>query len=140
MLGILLKFQFHKGTIRTSGALFLCVGLSHFNSIKVRLEHPAWKRVFHQRVFQFHKGTIRTPWLSVSPSPLPNFNSIKVRLERKKSHYITALPPNFNSIKVRLERPIARRRGVGRGFQFHKGTIRTYQEFVSYVNDEISIP
>ena len=59
-----LKFQFHKGTIRT------LQGKNH--------TRPS-------RPFQFHKGTIRT---SCGCNRLPeyqDFNSIKVQLERSES-------------------------------------------------------
>ncbi len=57
----ILKFQFHKGTIRTgvqsSYSVFLIL---HFNSIKVRLEHFSYGQLLPGITFQFHKGTIRT--------------------------------------------------------------------------------
>ena len=55
-----MRFQFHKGTIRTDNRLRNFVLILDFNSIKVRLElkTPLWKLVKHS-----------------------NFNSIKVRLE-----------------------------------------------------------
>ena len=53
-------FQFHKGTIRTSAPIFYVRCGSNFNSIKVQLEHLTHRHMFTAQVFQFHKGTIRT--------------------------------------------------------------------------------
>ena len=60
-MNYVILFQFHKGTIRTV-LLFLPVPiLSHFNSIKVRLElHERYYQYIQHLEFQFHKGTIRT--------------------------------------------------------------------------------
>ena len=76
------KFQFHKGTIRTSGnSVFVIQNVRNFNSIKVQLEQTS----------QLLKA-----------STLLYFNSIKVQLElvslsgRSTIHH-------FNSIKVQLE-------------------------------------
>ena len=57
------------------------------------------------------------------------FNSIKVRLELSLSQCKLRVRFYFNSIKVRLE-PIhtLRNRYKTIPFQFHKGTIRTYEE------------
>ncbi len=53
-------FQFHKGTIRTSGRVMMLHFVMYFNSIKVRLE-PHFTIIIKDRIlFQFHKGTIRT--------------------------------------------------------------------------------
>ena len=60
MLGILLKFQFHKGTIRTLLELHNLFKVPHFNSIKVRLELLVVLLLTRFALFQFHKGTIRT--------------------------------------------------------------------------------
>ena len=77
------RFQFHKGTIRTSRVRRRCASFRdfnsikvrleqvgnialnpfplYFNSIKVRLEHSAVsQRQRLEQAFQFHKGTIRT--------------------------------------------------------------------------------
>ena len=56
-------FQFHKGTIRTLALSALFGAYSHFNSIKVRLELTLGKVSVNRYRFQFHKGTIRTIWL-----------------------------------------------------------------------------
>ena len=55
-----LKFQFHKGTIRTLKHLTKLAIKSYFNSIKVRLEPMSISYLMSMRKFQFHKGTIRT--------------------------------------------------------------------------------
>ena len=54
------KFQFHKGTIRTLEPRRYQQVLSHFNSIKVRLELATLRNENRPSLFQFHKGTIRT--------------------------------------------------------------------------------
>ena len=99
----------------------------HFNSIKVRLELPAASHREGQRTsFQFHKGTIRTGVLLSTGITLLYFNSIKVRLELFPFSKFYLLLIHFNSIKVRLEPGSAE--GAGGElwqFQFHKGTIRT---------------
>ena len=75
------KFQFHKGTIRTSyGDKWDWLDF-HFNSIKVRLEPGFSSEVSFYHVFQFHKGTIRTNIIRLLLKLLQHFNSIKVRLE-----------------------------------------------------------
>ena len=58
---VLFLFQFHKGAIRTrldhrQSSLWVL----HFNSIKVRLEHPDFAAQVLAHLFQFHKGAIRT--------------------------------------------------------------------------------
>ena len=124
---VLLLFQFHKGTIRTRPCRDIPMQDSHFNSIKVRLEHflLVWSNRLAKNfnsikvrlepvnlqetagtkhLFQFHKGTIRTYWSRALQSPLcRNFNSIKVRLERRSLWPIYYFDRYFNSIKVRLE-------------------------------------
>ena len=54
------RFQFHKGTIRTSTNARTLIHISYFNSIKVRLELLRQEHACVYEVFQFHKGTIRT--------------------------------------------------------------------------------
>ena len=56
---------------------------------------------------------------------LRHFNSIKVRLEPSIFYGQSRTIRNFNSIKVRLEQGNREAHIRGRGFQFHKGTIRT---------------
>ena len=57
---LLQKFQFHKGTIKTSNCHCGLVFLSNFNSIKVRLKHKMVLSSIKTILFQFHKGTIKT--------------------------------------------------------------------------------
>ena len=57
---MVVKFQFHKGTIRTHGVMRPGDDLA---------------------LFQFHKGTIRTSQSRNQKDRIKNFNSIKVRLE-----------------------------------------------------------
>ena len=97
-------FQFHKGTIRTYGQYRHGHNQVDFNSIKVRLERLLdLTLISFLTVFQFHKGTIRTVIQVAVSIQISNFNSIKVRLE---------LSPYY------LDR-------ILQTFQFHKGTIRT---------------
>ena len=56
--------------------------VTHFNSIKVRLERVGAQGCFRLAPFQFHKGTIRTSLARMAESSCHHFNSIKVRLER----------------------------------------------------------
>ena len=48
--------------------------------------------------------------------------------------------PNFNSIKVQLKRPAGNIASSIIGFQFHKGTIKTYQTAFNLFTTMISIP
>ena len=55
------KFQFHKGTIRTTNTGKFYIKDTYFNSIKVQLEQMCFNlRLKVNIIFQFHKGTIRT--------------------------------------------------------------------------------
>ena len=55
------KFQFHKGTIKTSAPIDFIIIATHFNSIKVRLKLDIQLPVQNiLALFQFHKGTIKT--------------------------------------------------------------------------------
>ena len=58
---VLPTFQFHKGAIRTRHCFKMKAWVTHFNSIKVRLELNL-KNLTHtdKSLFQFHKGAIRT--------------------------------------------------------------------------------
>ena len=57
----LLKFQFHKGTIRTGAAAGAAAGGVPFQFHKGTIRTFHTKRVYRlPRLFQFHKGTIRT--------------------------------------------------------------------------------
>ena len=102
-------FQFHKGTIRT----FL---------------HSHYKP--QRQTFQFHKGTIRTQVLRLRLLMHLNFNSIKVQLEQATLENTQSIKNNFNSIKVQLEPAKPLQGETASGFQFHKGTIRTFFEIV----------
>ena len=55
-----LKFQFHKGTIKTNLSLQKTALYKHFNSIKVRLKRLGSYAGKGIGLFQFHKGTIKT--------------------------------------------------------------------------------
>ncbi len=68
-----------------------------------------------------------------------NFNSIKVQLELYLHSYLRQSRQNFNSIKVQLEHDSVFRQVFQPLFQFHKGTIRTYERLcvehlMSYFN------
>ena len=60
LLQKLFLFQFHKGTIRTIVLTLLRVFFLAFNSIKVQLEPGLIAGAGSLIGFQFHKGTIRT--------------------------------------------------------------------------------
>ena len=140
--GIILTFQFHKGTIRTDGLYLhrfhngdfnsikvqfeLHHHLKHtftflnFNSIKVQLERQAPQSEGFRGRFQFHKGTIRTlnsfllPWLPI----IFQFHKGTIRT----FVFLQA----FSHFQV---------------FQYHKGTIRTsYAQHCLYEGYAISIP
>ena len=98
-------FQFHKGTIWTWSRYIHIHNFRYFNSIKVQLE----------------PYVDLASWLS-----LMNFNSIKVQLERLDDGCCRLLLPHFNSIKVQLEHLSHRNLFTAKVFQFHKGTIRTF--------------
>ena len=55
-----LKFQFHKGAIRTYDGYSKRCNFTNFNSIKVRLERVPRLPCVPLPPFQFHKGAIRT--------------------------------------------------------------------------------
>ena len=100
-----LKFQFHKGTIRTGvGSPCMSEFMRDFNSIKVRLELQS---SFLARLlirFQFHKGTIRTV---------------------EYCHYfISEIEFQFHKGTIRTLCCSNKAQKVAT-FQFHKGTIRT---------------
>ena len=76
-----LKFQFHKGAIRT-----LSVNMRLKNNTQFQFHKGAIRTYYESPEgfaggFQFHKGAIRTYHPRASFSSLKNFNSIKVRLE-----------------------------------------------------------
>ena len=96
-------FQFHKGAIRTTDALYDLSKDGYFNSIKVRLERLPDFISFTHPIFQFHKGAIRTLFNRRKSDNYTNFNSIKVRLELSIRFGDGLVLLHFNSIKVRLE-------------------------------------
>ena len=55
----IVKFQFHKGTIKPALVVGAVDALTYFNSIKVRLNHNNIRKWKQLRAFQFHKGTIK---------------------------------------------------------------------------------
>ena len=55
-----LKFQFHKGAIKTISTKRLCLTICDFNSIKVRLKQLSQRFCSNAALFQFHKGAIKT--------------------------------------------------------------------------------
>ena len=81
-----LRFQFHKGTIRTCLLSLLIWQLRNFNSIKVQLEQSSLTQI--SRGFSY-------------------FNSIKVQLEHLSLNAFDNLDSHFNSIKVQLERALS---------------------------------
>ena len=56
-----IRFQFHKGTIKTQLPEYAENTRFYFNSIKVRIKPYAGKGIGFGETFQFHKGTIKTP-------------------------------------------------------------------------------
>ena len=99
----MLKFQFHKGTIRTEEQKDRCKIALYFNSIKVQLELYIRKMFIIIRKFQFHKGTIRTNLCAQIIIYNLYFNSIKVQLEQVSDEEYFQPYRYFNSIKVQLE-------------------------------------
>ena len=75
------KFQFHKGTIKTSHLAFTPKSFTifqfHKGTIKT-LECEQWLPLLP--LFQFHKGTIKTSTPRLPTSTNDYFNSIKVQL------------------------------------------------------------
>ena len=115
----MLKFQFHKGAIRTYAVRTDNVSAFNFNSIKVRLE-------LQQRFLQ--------------DDCLINFNSIKVRLELQRLESAASVH-GFQFHKGAIRTSHARQlETVKEGFQFHKGAIRTLQLFQRDCSFLISIP
>ena len=99
-----IKFQFHKGTIRTSKPTTRRLLNANFNSIKVQLELQK---------------------LLPLGSNASNFNSIKVQLERMAQDGIRRRSRfQFHKGTIRTNRFICKEEKKFL-FQFHKGTIRT---------------
>ena len=122
----LMRFQFHKGTIRT-GALWVYHSvISDFNSIKVQLEHEQYQSITIQNCnFNSIKVQLEHWWVPDEMYAGRNFNSIKVQLELLVSQILFHTSSDFNSIKVLLERRMLQAPIIITRFQFHKGTIRT---------------
>ena len=78
--------------------------LSHFNSIKVRLEHAKIDVVQVQPKFQFHKGAIRTSSLQHLTRSVATFQFHKGAIRTEIAAMAQDSKRYFNSIKVRLER------------------------------------
>ena len=68
-----MKFQFHKGAIKTNARATGQAQLSRFNSIKVRLRQRHKTDADNLEVFQFHKGAIKTSGTSYIPSIVTPF-------------------------------------------------------------------
>ena len=100
---LLSSFQFHKGTIKTSGDFKLA----------------------SDKKFQFHKGTIKTMRRRKGTIFFNDFNSIMVQLRLAVTKNKTFVHPNFNSIKVQLRQERHNIHATSGIFQFHKGTIKT---------------
>ena len=141
-----IRFQFHKGTIRTLLALCNEIPLFDFNSIKVRLELCTVKillplllyfnsiKVRLERVaggcsvvgiqlFQFHKGTIRTDSATDTRTGENLFQFHKGTIRTPTVCAPSAVMLYFNSIKVRLER-FLQDRMVGVDFHFNSIKVR----------------
>ena len=116
----LVRFQFHKGTIKTQGCgCTLCaVG-----------------------GFQFHKGTIKTYKVTAEMIRRAYFNSIKVRLKQRHSQRRGTRRGSFQfhkgTIKT-LRRALLL--SLPASFQFHKGTIKTFASSPRRPLPDISIP
>ena len=100
-----------------------------FNSTKVRLRRAAGRLSGKGRKFQFHKGSIKTRSLFPYVTLRKSFNSTKVRLRRSISYILLHYAICFNSTKVRLRLSGRNLRCVRKSFQFHKGSIKTGQNF-----------
>ena len=99
----MIRFQFHKGTIKP-----LVFG----------------ERGVFLHGFQFHKGTIKPFSTFADVKEYLSFNSIKVRLNRYADPRNGSLLFGFNSIKVRLNHMQQGGHYIVWLFQFHKGTIK----------------
>ena len=157
-----IKFQFHKGTIRTQTQFCSLLVNCYFNSIKVRLERPFSLHSTSFALFQFHKGTIRTNQERLNTSLGREFQFHKGTIRTPRAfdeaccevlfqfHKGTIRTicqcencsplKYFNSIKVRLELADDWLLSYGSLFQFHKGTIRTLDGSEKRLTPAISIP
>ena len=163
MFAVIVKFQFHKGTIKTLQMKLYAAYIQNFNSIKVRLK-PQMKCLMSScETFQFHKGTIKTNVCVFDGTASLHFNSIKVRLKHDDTSVVFLYSHHFNSIKVRLKRgggilrcifdlhfnsiKVRLKRFIcsesfsfWKVFQFHKGTIKTWCQGCAAPWWDISIP
>ena len=121
-----LRFQFHKGTIRTRITHINHTNIQHFNSIKVQLELYIYSMVNRSNI-NFNSIKVQLEQINIfhTIAFLRYFNSIKVQLERRYASTILPKLGYFNSIKVQLEQNNDCVAYVSPIFQFHKGTIRT---------------
>ena len=78
--------------------------MSHFNSIKVRLEQEAGLNPNLMMKFQFHKGAIRPPQGDIRTEGKELFQFHKGAIRTFLPLGISHDACDFNSIKVRLER------------------------------------
>ena len=86
-LALAMKFQFHKGTIKTGfrndRRYDADIFQFHKGTIKTVCHlRPSW--CLH--AFQFHKGTIKTKNRFVCYAPYYDFNSIKVQLRPTRQY------------------------------------------------------
>ena len=98
-----LNFNSIKVRLEHPAAKELLLPDYHFNSIKVRLEPIIIIASLMSFRFQFHKGAIRTMTEDMNSQHFLHFNSIKVRLEPTHTDNLHIAGFDFNSIKVRLE-------------------------------------
>ena len=137
----IVRFQFHKGTIRTyankrikydsrnfnsikvrleqTSSVYTLPGYIHFNSIKVRLELRWVVSCKSQCGFQFHKGTIRTESAALLAVVNVTFQFHKGTIRTQETTTIVI---------------------VNLVFQFHKDAIRTRRSFKIPIPISISIP
>ena len=113
----------------------MLVRLTHFNSIKVRLELEVPEDATDDApLFQFHKGAIRTFIPQVLLVQITHFNSIKVRLERSSLQRLfcsSQFQFHKGAIRTLRQKPEPKKKGI---FQFHKGAIRTFVDVCASTN------
>ena len=142
MMFIIKNFNSMKVQLRQRRSAHRWVRLQHFNSIKVQLRHiDSNASTESAELFQFHKGTIKTKILLLLQKHIVHFNSIKVQLRQPCGTPDGRPQTHFNSIKVQLRRSILHRDNcLHPQFQFHKGTIKTFNTSSKYALISISIP
>ena len=124
------SFQFHSGSIKTTGALLGKVKRARFNStlVRLRLRHRL-AHLLGTNTFQFHSGSIKTKrWgLRRNLDESFQFHSGSIKTWLTTCGPTTAPTTSFNSTLVRLRRgrlrPPEDRRAFP--FQFHSGSIKT---------------